>query len=125
YLVHAIVTEPRDLKLAITACQQALAGREGFYPLAHESLAIAYSLAGDQRAALTEYRIAFDQFDGRCGATLENLITTLTEGEAYAALGDWPAAAGQFAAIIKSSDLSDPSAAQAFATIIMRLVRYF
>ncbi len=68
---------------AITAFRKAIELRKGFYPLAHENLAIALSLKGDRNGALAEYRIAITQYEGASADTLENLFATLEAQENF------------------------------------------
>ena len=78
YLLPATLTDRAEPAQAIAAYRKAIELRNGYYPLAHENLAIALSLTGKRAQALKEYRIAFIQYDGASADMLENLISTLT-----------------------------------------------
>lgn len=72
-----------EIDAAIASFKKAIELRKGFYPLAHENLAIALTLKNDRNGALGEYRIAFTQFEGASADTLENLIATLEAQENF------------------------------------------
>ncbi len=72
-----------EIDSAIASFKKAIELRKGFYPLAHENLAIALTLKSDRTGALGEYRLAFTQFEGASADTLENLIATLEAQENF------------------------------------------
>ncbi|OYT72250.1 MAG: hypothetical protein CFK52_05370 [Chloracidobacterium sp. CP2_5A] len=78
-LVRSQLKETNELDAAIAAFRQAIAQRQGLYPLAHENLAIALTFKGEKSAALAAYRIAFDQYEGASADTFQNLLTTLND----------------------------------------------
>jgi tetratricopeptide (TPR) repeat protein len=76
-------TGTNELDAAIEAFRKAIDLRKGFYPLAHENLAIALTLKGDRAGAIAEYRVAFTQYEGASSDTLENLLATLEAQENF------------------------------------------
>jgi tetratricopeptide (TPR) repeat protein len=83
YLIQASLTDNSNPEQAVAAYKKALQLRDDYYPLAHEGLAIALTMQGNRAAAISEYRIAFDQFEGNCPETLRNLIATLLKKESF------------------------------------------
>ncbi|HMZ78113.1 MAG TPA: tetratricopeptide repeat protein [Acidobacteriota bacterium] len=77
YLIRSLLRDTNEQELAITAFKQAIQLRENFYPIAHENLAIAYTLKGDDKSAYAEYRLAMDQEDGKSPQTMRNLLSTM------------------------------------------------
>ncbi|MFQ3589464.1 MAG: tetratricopeptide repeat protein [Chloracidobacterium sp.] len=78
-LVRSQLKETKELDAAISAFRQAIAQRQGLYPLAYENLAIALTFKGDKNAALAAYRMAFEQGEASSADTFENLLTTLSD----------------------------------------------
>ncbi len=77
YLVRSILNDTHELENAKTFYQKAIELRQNYYPLAHDNLAITLTNQGNKQEALKHYRIAFDQYNGYCPETLENLIASL------------------------------------------------
>jgi tetratricopeptide (TPR) repeat protein len=83
YLFNSSVHGTNELDKAINLYKQAIQDRDNNYPLAHENLAIALTKKGDKKGAVSEYKIAFDQYDGECPETLINLMATISEGDFF------------------------------------------
>lgn len=82
YLLLAI--NGQDLKvaeidLAIKNYQRAIELNNGFYPLAHENLAIALSQKGIDKEAFSEFRLAVEQYGGNCPKTFANLLAVVNK----------------------------------------------
>lgn len=80
YLLQA--TSGQDLKLedidlAIKNYRQAIELNNNFYPLAHENLAIALSQKDADKEAFAEFRLAVEQYEGKCPKTFSNLLATI------------------------------------------------
>ncbi len=77
YLIRSTLMNTGELEKAAEAYRKAIELRKNDYPLAHENLAIALTKLGRMKEALAEYRIAFEQNDGRSPDSIRNLISTL------------------------------------------------
>lgn len=81
YLFRSITEKTNEYEYAITNYEKAIALKKGFYPLAFDNLAVTLVKQGKLPEALANFRIAFEQYQGKCPSTLSNLLVTLT-GEA-------------------------------------------
>lgn len=77
YLIRSTLMNTGELEKAAEAYRKAIELRKNDYPLAHENLAIALTKLARVKEALAEYRIAFEQNDGRSPDSIRNLISTL------------------------------------------------
>lgn len=83
YLIRSSVYNTPELGKAVENYRKAIKTRDELYPLAYENLAIALTKQGDIKGALDTYLIAFDQYEGRCPETLQNLMNSITKGDYF------------------------------------------
>lgn len=83
YLLKTILTLQNELPQAIDAFQKAIGIRKDNYPLAHENLAIAFSIIGQSEKAYPHYRKAIDQYKEPSLQTLHNIISTVQKKRSF------------------------------------------
>ncbi len=83
YLFRSISEKSNEYELAVTNYKKAIDLNDGFYPLAYENLAVTLAKQGKLEDALNCYRIAFEQYQGKCPETVYNLVTTLSSQAIY------------------------------------------
>lgn len=83
YLKKILLYDTSDLGKAITAYKEALRLKDGYYPFAHENLAIALSLDKKLDAAFSEYRKALNQYALIPAETVRNLLSSVTKQPSF------------------------------------------
>lgn len=77
YLIRSTLMGTGEFNKAVEVYRKAIELRKNDYPLAHENLAIVLTKLGRVKEALAEYRIAFEQNDGKSSDSIRNLVSTL------------------------------------------------
>lgn len=77
YLFRTTLADQDEINQAINAFQKALEIRKGDYAIAHENLAIAFSIKGKEQETYFHYRKAIDQYKEPSSCTLSNLVTSI------------------------------------------------